>query len=257
MSVKSKVLAVAAALTVAGRAEHGGGAVGQRRYPAVRQVRPDLQQGVRHGGQPGLHRERVPRIPHAGVPTTLQRTSDSNPDGDMIIPDGDLFLHFYAEGMVSAAANTHYGSDEAVQVEYAPYGVPTGLCAAIATSAPYENEGLTLQKCSTPGIDRVRDRHPRLNRTGLLPHRAGLDHGLRPPVRDGVPGQGRPGPPAAPADQGPAPGRGQDKRARRPALGFRQSRGAVSPLFPVTSNRAAAIRTKQRCPRYAARSQPS
>jgi len=58
---------------------------------------------------------------------------------------------FYAKGMVSAAANSHYGADHAVQVEYAPRGVPTGLCAAIATPAPYQGEGLTLQPCTTPG----------------------------------------------------------------------------------------------------------
>ena len=50
--------------------------------------------------------------------------------------------------MVSAAANSHYGAEKAVQVEYAPRGKPTGLCAAIATHTPYQNEGLTLQPCT-------------------------------------------------------------------------------------------------------------
>ena len=36
-----------------------------------------------------------------------------------------------------------------MQVEYAPYGQATGLCAAVATTA-YQNEGLSLQPCSTP-----------------------------------------------------------------------------------------------------------
>jgi hypothetical protein len=52
---------------------------------------------------------------------------------------------------VSAAVNAHYGPpDVAVQVEYAPFGQATGLCAAVATTA-YQNEGLSLQPCSTPG----------------------------------------------------------------------------------------------------------
>jgi hypothetical protein len=38
-----------------------------------------------------------------------------------------------------------------VQVEYAPRGVPTGLRAAIATATPYQDEGLTLQPCTTAG----------------------------------------------------------------------------------------------------------
>jgi len=37
-----------------------------------------------------------------------------------------------------------------VQVQYAPLGVPTGLCAALATTA-FQNEGLSLQPCSVPG----------------------------------------------------------------------------------------------------------
>ena len=56
---------------------------------------------------------------------------------------------FYADGMVSAAVNAHYGMETAVQVEYAPYGHATGLCAAVATTA-YQGEGLSLQPCSTP-----------------------------------------------------------------------------------------------------------
>ena len=61
-----------------------------------------------------------------------------------------LVSDFYAEGMVSAAVNAHYGPEHAVQVEYAPFGQATGLCAAVATTA-YQNEGLSLQPCSTPG----------------------------------------------------------------------------------------------------------
>ena len=52
--------------------------------------------------------------------------------------------------MVSAAVNEHFGSDQAVQIEYAPYGQPTGLCTAVAVTA-YQDEGLSLQPCSTPG----------------------------------------------------------------------------------------------------------
>ena len=52
--------------------------------------------------------------------------------------------------MVSAAVNEHYGSEHAVQIEYAPYGQPTGLCTAVAVTA-HQDEGLSLQPCSAPG----------------------------------------------------------------------------------------------------------
>jgi len=52
---------------------------------------------------------------------------------------------------VSAAVASQYGGTgyAAVQIEYAPYGKPTGLCSGIATTA-YQDEALSLQPCSTP-----------------------------------------------------------------------------------------------------------
>ena len=77
---------------------------------------------------------------------------NSNPAGDLIAtaPGEGLVSDFFAAGMVSAAVNQHYGTEGAAQIEYAPLGKPTGLCAALATTA-YQNEGLSLQPCSTPG----------------------------------------------------------------------------------------------------------
>ena len=89
-------------------------------------------------------------IPLAGVPTIVHRASSFDPAGDFIVPQKAPVSTFYAEGMVSAAVNAHYQTETAVQVEYAPYGHPTGLCAAVATTA-YQGEGLSLQPCSTPG----------------------------------------------------------------------------------------------------------
>ncbi|MGO9779841.1 MAG: hypothetical protein ACLPKE_21280 [Streptosporangiaceae bacterium] len=91
-------------------------------------------------------------IPLRGVPTEVRPASSSNPAEDLVVPlAGPVPVsEFYAAGMVSAAVNEHYGSELAVQIEYAPYGRPTGLCTAVATTA-YQDEGLSLQPCSTPG----------------------------------------------------------------------------------------------------------
>jgi len=51
--------------------------------------------------------------------------------------------------MVSAKVNRHYGNLRAVQIEYAPLGVASGLCVGLATTA-FQNQGLTLQPCSVP-----------------------------------------------------------------------------------------------------------
>jgi hypothetical protein len=91
-------------------------------------------------------------IPVRGVPTEVRPASSSNPAEDLIVPLGAPVpvSQYYADGMVSAAVNKHYGKEPAVQIEYAPYGHPTGLCTAVAVTA-YQDEGLSLQPCSAPG----------------------------------------------------------------------------------------------------------
>jgi hypothetical protein len=82
----------------------------------------------------------------------LKRANKFDPTQD-IMPDGPFpnatVSDFYAEGMVSAEANRHYGHLLAVQQEYAPLGMETGLCVGLARVR--QNEGLTLQPCSVPG----------------------------------------------------------------------------------------------------------
>ena len=91
-------------------------------------------------------------IPVRGVPTVVRPASSSNPAEDLIVPQGATMKvsQFYAQGMVSAAVNEHYGNEPAAQIEYAPHGHPTGLCAAVAVTA-YQDEGLSLQPCTAPG----------------------------------------------------------------------------------------------------------
>ena len=61
-------------------------------------------------------------IPVRGVPTVVRPASNSNPAEDLIILLSGTVSQLYAQGMVSAAVNEHYGSEHAVQIEYAPYG---------------------------------------------------------------------------------------------------------------------------------------
>jgi hypothetical protein len=150
MSIKSKVPAAAAGLILAcglsAAAALPAGASTTQCGSACVQIFSKL-----YG--PGFVESAFQGIAAAGQPTILHAASDSDPTGDFINPLGHAVpvSYFYAQGMVSAAVNAHYGlPDVAVQVEYAPYGQGTGLCAAVATTA-YQNEGLSLQPCSTPG----------------------------------------------------------------------------------------------------------
>jgi hypothetical protein len=149
MSIKSRLPAVAAGLILA------SGLSAAATLPASASTTQCGTACVQISSKlygPGFVESAFQGIAAAGQPTILHAASDSDPTGDFINPLGHpvLVSTFYAEGMVSAAVNAHYGTEPAVQVEYAPFGLGTGLCAAVAITA-YQNEGLSLQPCSTPG----------------------------------------------------------------------------------------------------------
>jgi hypothetical protein len=82
-----------------------------------------------------------------GQPVGLKPASRFDPSLD-IKPIAATVSEFYKMGLVSAAANSQYGSLDAVQQAYAPYGKQTGLCVGLARVA--QNEPLTLQPCTSP-----------------------------------------------------------------------------------------------------------
>src|SRR4051812_1913768 len=85
-------------------------------------------------------------------PVGLKRASGTDPSEDILpggAKGGGTVSDFYADGVVSAAANRHYGHLDAVQQKYAPFKIETGLCVGLARVA-YQNEGLTLQPCDHP-----------------------------------------------------------------------------------------------------------
>jgi hypothetical protein len=98
-----------------------------------------------------------------GQPVILFRTSNSDPAEDFTVSAQGTVNDFFNAGLVSAAVNLHYGcvpsamiqctgpgftfpDDQAYELEYAPFGADTGLCAGLATTA-VANEGVTLQPC--------------------------------------------------------------------------------------------------------------
>ncbi|MBV9797552.1 MAG: hypothetical protein JO039_05825 [Solirubrobacterales bacterium] len=85
-----------------------------------------------------------------GQPTGLNTASSSDSSEDFINPHPGTVSDYYAMGLVSAEVNSHYGSLTASQLEYAPSGMPSGLCVGSA-SDPFENEALSLQPCTVPG----------------------------------------------------------------------------------------------------------
>ena len=149
MSIKSKMLAAAAVLTLAGGLSAAGTVAASAATPqcASHCLTP------RSAAYPGFVEAALFGIPLRGAPTIVSPAAGWNPAEDFTLPTGTPVnaAYYYARGMVPAAVASQYGGTgyAAVQIEYAPYGQPTGLCSGIATTA-YQDEALSLQPCSTP-----------------------------------------------------------------------------------------------------------
>ena len=89
-------------------------------------------------------------IGSVGQPTGLNQASGLDSSEDFINPHAGDVSDYYAMGMVSPEVNSHYGSLTASQLEYAPSGVPSGLCVGVAVD-PFQREPLSLQPCTVPG----------------------------------------------------------------------------------------------------------
>jgi hypothetical protein len=153
MSVKSNLLVATATLTIVG----GLGAVGTLPSSAATpQCGPHCIEvfsprfGTVH--QPNFVETARGGVARIGAAAILYSASASNPAEDWVVPTGGPVpvSQFYADGMVSAVVDSHYGHFDAAQIEFAPYGKATGLCTGVP-QAPFANEGLSLQPCSVPG----------------------------------------------------------------------------------------------------------
>lgn len=107
---------------------------------------------VEHGihGQPNVVEAVLDGVAEVGQPVILKPASNSDPSQDLVARPSDriaLVSDFYATGLVSAEVNSHYGDQVAAEIEYAPFGLGTGLCVGLAMTA-FQGQGLTLQPCS-------------------------------------------------------------------------------------------------------------
>jgi hypothetical protein len=177
MSIKSKVLAAAATLTLVG----GVGAAGTLTAGSASAATPSC------GGacvnlfsyQFGTHKapnytvDVLRQGEKTGQPVILFRTANYDPALDWTFSIEGTVSDFFAAGLVSSAVALHYGciadanpggnfpncpfnltgggskgnSDYlAVENQYSPFGVMSGLCMGVAATA-FNDEGVTLQPC--------------------------------------------------------------------------------------------------------------
>jgi hypothetical protein len=162
MSIKSKVFAAAATLTLVG----GVGAVGALSATTASAATPSCgfscievfshDFGTHH--QPNFVLDTLRQGEKVGQPQILFRTSNSDPAEDYTISYQGLVSDFFTAGLVSAAVDLHYGGlgtlpgggsfpdDYAYEIQYSPYGVDSGLCAGVGATAVAGTK-VTLQPC--------------------------------------------------------------------------------------------------------------
>src|ERR1700722_17984530 len=157
MSIKSKVLATAATLTLVGGIGTAGALTAGTASAATPSCGSSCIDVFSH--QFGTHKspnfvvDVLRQGEKVGQPIILFRTANFDPAEDFTVAFQGTVSDFFAAGLVSAAVDLHYGggakgfpNDFAFENEYAPFGVDSGLCLGVAATA-FNDEGVTLQPC--------------------------------------------------------------------------------------------------------------
>jgi hypothetical protein len=168
MSIKSKVLASAATLTLLGGVGMAGALSAGTASAATPSCGGSCIDIFSH--QFGTHRspnyvvDVLRQGEKVGQPIILFRTANFDPAEDWTVSFQGTTADFFAAGLVGAAVALHYGciptvnfpdcygqtavavNDPAFEIEYAPYGVDSGLCLGLASTA-FQEEKVSLQPC--------------------------------------------------------------------------------------------------------------
>jgi len=178
MSIKSKLLAAAATLTLVGGVGLAGALTAGPAAAGTPSCGPGCVNIFNQDIGQGFLVDVLRQGEKVGQPIILFRTANFDPALDWSITFQGTVADFYAAGLVDAATALHYGCDNvnfvggscfvpfapatsttaavpahgtfpnlnAFEIEYAPFGVDSGLCMGVAATA-FADEGVTLQPC--------------------------------------------------------------------------------------------------------------
>jgi len=150
MPVKRAIVAAAATLALVGGAAVAATLPANAETPSCGPGCFDLYGGVPAVlGHPGFLIASYKLGQATGTPIVLFRVSNSDPAEDFTVQLSTV-NDFFQAGLVSAAVDVHYGGDTAFEIQYAPFGAPTGQCVGVAATAT-AGEHVTLQPCGVSG----------------------------------------------------------------------------------------------------------
>ena len=161
MSIKSKVLAAAATLTLVGgvgtvgvlTAGSAGAATPSGGPLCINLFNKDFAPANLTGGAssgPSSPVDVFRQGERTGQPIILFRSSNSDPAMDWSASFQGTVNQLVTLGLLSPLTGLHYGDDFAFENAYTPFGVFSGLCSGVAATA-FQNEGVTLQPCGVSG----------------------------------------------------------------------------------------------------------
>ncbi len=85
-----------------------------------------------------------------GTPVILDPAQNTQPGEDFTVDNEGTVTDFYIAGLVSAALGLNYGPDTAEEIEYTPFGAPTGECVGVS-GTPTTGTLVSLQPCGVSG----------------------------------------------------------------------------------------------------------
>ena len=165
MSIKSKLLAAAATLALVGGLGTASALTATAATPSCGHDCVDVfSRAFGTHRTPNYVMDVLQQGARVGQPIILYRGSNTDPAEDFQPSIQGTVADFYAAGLVSAAVALHYGciagtnfpdclggrNDYAFEVEYAPYGVESGLCVGVAATA-FQHEKVALEPCGVDG----------------------------------------------------------------------------------------------------------
>ena len=154
MSIKSKVLAAAATLTMVGGLGTAGALSASAATPSCGSSCIDIfSYEFGHHSSPNFVMDVKQGTTRAGTPIILYRSANNDAAEDFTVSFQGTTADFFAAGLVSAAVDLHYGAgavgfpnDPAFEIEYAPYGVDSGLCVGVFSTA-VQGSKVSLEPC--------------------------------------------------------------------------------------------------------------
>jgi len=136
MSIKSKIFAAAATLTMVGGLGAAGTLTASAATPSCGHNCIDI-----FSRQFGTHKHPTfvldvfQQKARTGQPIILWATSNHDPGEDFTVSVQGTVADFFKAGLVSSALNLHYSKFRALEFQYTPDGVGSNLCIGVGTTA--------------------------------------------------------------------------------------------------------------------------